>query len=515
MSACVELAAPCRAPLCPPSCAVLLTHLACASGVVHELCTLQRTFDGTNLGAIVLKVVKGVFPPLPAGVYSEEMAHFVDRLLDTDPNCRPTADDCLGSALLEPHAIQMHAKVERLYHARLGSFPTSTGLSRRSSSGPGKHSPDSTTPTAVLVQQDSKVYVWGGGLGLKLLPEFGGGNSVMHASIGLSHFAVVTHTRRVFTWNSAAGMSSQDGHSEGQLGHGSTASFRRPKEVEHLQAECIVDAHCGDEFTVFVTEDGRLLACGSNYDGCLGQEEGEEAAEEGLASGNAPLESQMAVPREVLFFSSRPVNQVACGPRHVAAVTADGVYSWGCGEMGRLGLGNEDDAGVPSKVLLPPKADVYRVVCGPDATIFQARQGTLYACGNNEHNKLALDMQEGVLHHRRKSAMLQGCEGGMLAGVVLTSLVPNLVRGLRDKVIAHVSVGATHLACIDSSGRLFCCGNNDHGQLGLGHTKKVSGPARAIGPLADSAVTKVSCGENFTVAVGVPGSPVAQLAAAA
>jgi len=355
---------------------------------------------------------------------------------------------------------------------------------------------------AVLLQQESKLYTWGGGLGLKLLPEFQGANSAMQASIGQSHFAVVTHTRKVFTWNSAAGISAQDGHSEGQLGHGTTASFRQPKEVAQLQSESVSSVHCGDEFTTFVTENGRVLVCGSNYDGCMGNGDngsGLQAATE----VQDPSTGLQTVPREITFFTSRPVRQLSCGPRHIVALTAEGIYSWGCGEMGRLGHGTEDDASAPTRVLLPPKADIVSIVCGADATVFRGRQGLLYACGNNEHNKLALDMQVGVLHSRRQGVLQAQCEAGMSPGVVVLSLVPNLVRGLRDKVVAAVSVGATHMACVDSAGRLYCCGNNDYGQLGLGHTKPQLGPVRATtGVLADAKIRLLCCGEDFTLAVG-------------
>ena len=43
--------------------------------------------------------------------------------------------------------------------------------------------------------------------------------------------------------------------------------------------------------------------------------------------------------------------QVSCGDAHVVAITRNGdVYTWGCGEFGRLGVGNEDDYATPQKV---------------------------------------------------------------------------------------------------------------------------------------------------------------------
>ena len=56
----------------------------------------------------------------------------------------------------------------------------------------------------------------------------------------------------------------------------------------------------------------------------------------------------MCTPVLVSHFTNHPVQQIACGDAHVVALTLDGaVYTWGCGEYGRLGLGSEDDHFTP------------------------------------------------------------------------------------------------------------------------------------------------------------------------
>ncbi len=57
---------------------------------------------------------------------------------------------------------------------------------------------------------------------------------------------------------------------------------------------------------------------------------------------------QVCTPVLVAPFTDRPVAQVACGDAHVVALTVGGaVYTWGCGEFGRLGLGSEQDFSTP------------------------------------------------------------------------------------------------------------------------------------------------------------------------
>ncbi len=54
----------------------------------------------------------------------------------------------------------------------------------------------------------------------------------------------------------------------------------------------------------------------------------------------------------VPHFAEFAVRQVSCGEAHVVALTQAGtVYTWGCGEFGRLGLGSEDD--FPTPQVLP------------------------------------------------------------------------------------------------------------------------------------------------------------------
>ncbi|KAL3872589.1 hypothetical protein ACJMK2_035804, partial [Sinanodonta woodiana] len=69
--------------------------------------------------------------------------------------------------------------------------------------------------------------------------------------------------------------------------------------------------------------EGQLYAFGSDYYGCLGcdNQEGDE----------------VLTPILINFFSDKLVQEIACGDSHVVALTKDGeVYTWGCGEFGKV-----------------------------------------------------------------------------------------------------------------------------------------------------------------------------------
>ena len=79
---------------------------------------------------------------------------------------------------------------------------------------------------------------------------------------------------------------------------------------------------------MFVTDNGIVMTCGQGELGCLGHGDW----------------SSSSKPKLIEALLSFDVTSVSCGNTHVAVVTSDGmVFSWGCGEDGRLGLGDEDN----------------------------------------------------------------------------------------------------------------------------------------------------------------------------
>ena len=51
--------------------------------------TLRHAFDAHSLPALVLKILKGDYPPIPQ-VYSKDLANLVKSMLCTDPKDRPS-----------------------------------------------------------------------------------------------------------------------------------------------------------------------------------------------------------------------------------------------------------------------------------------------------------------------------------------------------------------------------------------------------------------------------------------
>ncbi|KAH0520967.1 Serine/threonine-protein kinase Nek9 [Microtus ochrogaster] len=408
--------------------------------VIFELLTLKRTFDATNPLNLCVKIVQGIRAmEVDSSQYSLELIQLVHACLDQDPEQRPTADELLDLPLLRKR--------------------------RRSSTV-------TEAPIAVVTSRTSEVYVWGGGKSTpQKLDVIKSGCSARQVCAGNTHFAVVTVEKELYTWVNMQGGTKL----HGQLGHGDKASYRQPKHVEKLQGKAIHQVSCGDDFTVCVTDEGQLYAFGSDYYGCMGVDK---------VSGPEVLE-----PKQLDFFLSNPVEQVSCGDNHVVVLTRNKeVYSWGCGEYGRLGLDSEEDYYTPQRVDVPKALIIVAVQCGCDGTFLLTQSGKVLACGLNEFNKLGLNQcMSGIINHEAYHEV-----------PYTTSFT--LAKQLSFYKIRTIAPGKTHTAAIDERGRLLTFGCNKCGQLGVGNYKKRLGINLLGGPLGGKQVIRVSCGDEFTIA---------------
>ncbi|XP_021489804.1 serine/threonine-protein kinase Nek9 [Meriones unguiculatus] len=425
--------------------------------VIFELLTLKRTFDATNPLNLCVKIVQGIRAmEVDSSQYSLELIQLVHACLDQDPEQRPTADELLDLPLLRKRRREMEEKVTLL------NAPTKRPRS----------STVTEAPIAVVTSRTSEVYVWGGGKSTpQKLDVIKSGCSARQVCAGNTHFAVVTVEKELYTWVNMQGGTKL----HGQLGHGDKASYRQPKHVEKLQGKAIHQVSCGDDFTVCVTDEGQLYTFGSDYYGCMGVDK---------VFGPEVLE-----PMQLNFFLSNPVEQVSCGDNHVVVLTRNKeVYSWGCGEYGRLGLDSEEDYYTPQRVDVPKALIIVAVQCGCDGTFLLTQSGKVLACGLNEFNKLGLNQcMSGIINHEAYHEV-----------PYTTSFT--LAKQLSFYKIRTIAPGKTHTAAIDERGRLLTFGCNKCGQLGVGSYKKRLGINLLGGPLGGKQVVRVSCGDEFTIA---------------
>jgi hypothetical protein len=104
--------------------------------ILYELCSLQKAFDLGNGGisGIILKIMRGVYNPLPSS-YSSELQDLVARLLQTDPALRPSVLEILNMTYVRQHLGSFLDWARNVPEAHPEVLLASLGETFRSSSG--------------------------------------------------------------------------------------------------------------------------------------------------------------------------------------------------------------------------------------------------------------------------------------------------------------------------------------------------------------------------------------------
>jgi hypothetical protein len=179
---------------------------------------------------------------------------------------------------------------------------------------------------------------------------------------------------------------------------------------------------------------------------------------------------------------------VASGASHCVAISSEGkVYTWGIAENGRLGHGHDNSN---EMVSTPTCVDnfcernlvVTMVSCGSAHTAVVTDSGNLFTFGWNYYNQCGKGDRD------------------------VDYFLPDQVNGEYQGIVS-VSCGFAHTGFITKSGKLYCFGFNEDGQLGVGHERNIAVPTYVIfneNDDQDMCVINVSCGKLHTVAVVAP-----------
>ncbi|KAL3879973.1 hypothetical protein ACJMK2_032247, partial [Sinanodonta woodiana] len=363
------------------------------------------------------------------------------------------------------------------------------------------------------------VFVWGlndkdqlGGpkgskIKLPMLNEFASSLKCTHIAGGSKSLFFVTQEGRIYACGEAT---------NGRLGLGiSTGTVSVPRQLTSLSQYVIkkVAVHSGGRHTLALTVDGKVFSWGEGDDGKLGH------------CSKMTLDK----PRLIETLKSKRVRDIACGSSHSAAITSNGdLYTWGLGEYGRLGHGDNATQLKPKQVKDLTGKRVIQVACGSrDAqTLVLTDDGLVYSWGDGDFGKLGRGGSEGC-NTPKEIERLRGMgvcqiECGAQFSLALTKAgqvwtwgkgdyfrlghgtdahvrKPQMVEGLKGKKIVHVAVGALHCLAVTDTGQVYAWGDNDHGQQGNGTTTVNRKPALVHG-LEGNKITKVACGSSHSVA---------------
>ncbi|XP_028404721.1 serine/threonine-protein kinase Nek8-like isoform X2 [Dendronephthya gigantea] len=434
--------------------------------ILYEMITLKRAFEALNLPALVKKILTAAVPPV-TGKYSDDLKELVTSLLNRDPEQRPTIKEVLANPLLINTHMDLPLNVGRPKGIRVPA--PSVGVS---SIVPGRPRPGKASLTSLSSYLEAEVfkhelpavvYRWGGGvLNPTTLPLPGKSDvEVTQVAIGRTNKTGVTSKGRLIVWETSVCRDEAPSAAHKEDGKDSISTI--PRFIDGHTGVSISHVSCGDMFNACLTDSGILMTFGNGANGCLGH-------------GNL---IDVKEPKIVEKLIGKQVMKVSCGAMHVMAVTADhSVFSWGKGDSGRLGHSNNEMVNRPEAVALPENVEALSCFCGTDCSVVLTRQNTVLACGGNRFNKLALNTNNDTEIDE------------------VDHLVP-----VQMQPLIEVAFGVSHSAFLTEKGKVYACGSNSFGQLGLSKLNVSDSNPRLVKSLEEKNVSHIACGDAFTVAV--------------
>ena len=226
---------------------------------------------------------------------------------------------------------------------------------------------------------------------------------------------------------------------EGRLGHGDEKDQPVPRRIAALRNVRIVQVSAGYHHSLMLAHCGRVFSCGLNTYGQLG-----------LGLGD---KRQRLVPTAVALPESHGVVQhVAAGALHSMFLTREGrAFSCGWNVYGQLGLGHKSQSVlVPTAVRSrsPQPVRFVQLAGALTHSLFLAIDGAVFSCGFGPY---------GALGHGDRE----------------DQTVPKKIESpsLENVRVAKISASGDISLLLAASGRVFACGDNCNGQLGLGDLK--------------------------------------------
>lgn len=304
------------------------------------------------------------------------------------------------------------------------------------------------------------------------------GEEIITVRLGSSHGIGIGRGGDCFVWG--------DGDS-GQLGLGDF-------EHHHVIAvnnsfPPVQDGGCGSNHTMVLTKTGGVYSWGHSANGRLGIGASERLGAKEGQRHYFPIPTHLSTLEEI--------RELSCGADHTLAVGGSGVWSWGNGSGGRLGLGDNNDRFDPCLVPRIRGKPILGVAAGSwhSLAIIQypmmLKGGWLYSWGSGYHGQLGMEAKTVSMYAEPVEYFLR-----------------------HHLLITTVRTASHHCAVVTSDGELYTWGSNSCGQLGrlidekdvnyTGIPGHVGGFGSIVDKIGRGIPRSLCCGSEYTVVATYP-----------
>uniref|UniRef100_A0A7S3G3L6 RCC1-like domain-containing protein n=1 Tax=Palpitomonas bilix TaxID=652834 RepID=A0A7S3G3L6_9EUKA len=257
----------------------------------------------------------------------------------------------------------------------------------------------------------------------------------------------------------------------GQLGFGLKKSLKGPDVPPEgsriwLENGGAIDVKVGNSFTLVHLATGRVDIIGNL---------------------TPTIFTAVEVPRPVAIGKAVRAKEIAAGRDFAAIIDEKGnLFTFGCGNKGKLGHGHEQHLEDPTlvKFFQMEAVEVVSVGCGGDHTAAITSDGRCFTWGLSTDGRLG----HGALAHSKKRGILQK--------------IPLEVEKVKGAV--RVGCGDAHTIAVLQNGSLMGWGSNADSQLGLRDRTPSMYPT-LIPDLEDIKIIEVACGQHITMAIADDG----------
>jgi alpha-tubulin suppressor-like RCC1 family protein len=274
---------------------------------------------------------------------------------------------------------------------------------------------------------------------------------------------------------------------DGELGIGTTADAARPHQVPAPAGAGWASVTAGFAHTCATGTDGTLWCWGANGDGSLG-------------IGNTTNQDQ---PRQVTAPAATGWASVAAGNWHTCAIRTDTtLWCWGYNDDGQLGIGTTTQQDLPQQVTTPAVDGWATVAGGGGHTCATRVDGTLWCWGFNLSGELGIgSTADQYLPQQVTTPAATGWTSVAAGGGATCALRTHALRcwgydgqgqlgiggtvnqDLPQRVLvpaptgwSRLALGIAHTCAIHTGPSLWCWGDNQHGDLGIGTTTQQDQP---------------------------------------